>query len=71
MAQKCMFDPQNIEKIDYPSDKLVKQLNITPDIYKRFIKSAKNGIDFSDLLIDLLGEWKVTDNQELIKMLLS
>jgi hypothetical protein len=25
MAQKCMFDPQNIEKMEYTSDRLVKQ----------------------------------------------
>ena len=66
MAQKCMFDPQNIEKIDYSSDKLVKQFKITPDIYKRFINSIKNRGVISDKLNEILKEWKVTDNQDKI-----
>lgn len=66
MAQKCMFDPQHIEKVDYASDKLVKQFEITPDIYKRFIESIGNKIDFSDRLDEILKDWKVGDNQERI-----
>ena len=58
-----MFDPQHIEKVDYTSDKLIKQFQITPDIYKRFIKSIKNKKDFSNKLTAILKEWKVTDNQ--------
>jgi hypothetical protein len=66
MAQKCMFDPQYIKKVDYTSDKLVKQFEITPDIYKRFIESLKNKNDFSDKLDEILKEWKITDNQDKI-----
>jgi hypothetical protein len=61
MAQKCMFDPQHIEKVEYTSDRLIKQFEITPDIYKRFIKSIRNKNDFSDKLNEILKDWKVTD----------
>jgi DNA-directed RNA polymerase subunit RPC12/RpoP len=63
MAQKCMFDPQHIDKVDYTSEKLVKQFQITPDIYKRFIGSINNKTDFSSRLHEILMEWKVADNQ--------
>jgi DNA-directed RNA polymerase subunit RPC12/RpoP len=66
MAQKCMFDPQHIDKVNYTSDKLVKQFSITPDIYKRFIVSINNKYDFSAKLNGLLKDWKITDNQEKI-----
>ena len=66
MAQKCMFDPQHIDKVEYTSDKLVKQFGITPDIYKRFINSISNKSDFSEKLNELLKEWKVTDKQDAI-----
>ena len=33
MAQKCMFDPQHIEKVEYTADRLIKQFEITPDKY--------------------------------------
>lgn len=66
MAQKCMFDPHHIEKAEYTSEKLIKQFEITPDIYKRFIESIKNKSDFSYKLNEILKEWKVTDNQDKI-----
>ena len=66
MAQKCMFDPQHIDKVEYASDKLVKQFEITPDIYKRFIASIPNKNDFSVKLNEILMEWKITDNQDKI-----
>lgn len=66
MAQKCMFDPRHIDKVEYPSDKLVKQFEITPDIYKRFIASIGIEVDFSDSLTEILTDWKVRDNQEKI-----
>ena len=66
MAQKCMFDPQHIDKIDYSSEKLVKQFKITPDIYKRFVESIKNRGDISDKLNEILKEWKVTDTEGMI-----
>jgi hypothetical protein len=53
MAQKYMFDPQHIEKVEYTSDKLIKQFEITPDIYKRFIESIENKNDFSDKLDEI------------------
>lgn len=71
MAQKCMFDPQHIDKVEYTSDKLVKQFGITPDIYKRFIESISNKSDFSEKLNEILKEWKVTDKQdEILKELI-
>jgi hypothetical protein len=66
MAQKCMFDPQHIDKADYSSEKLVKQFRITPDIYKRFIQRVKKENGFSNKLNEILTEWKVTDNQDKI-----
>jgi hypothetical protein len=66
MAQKCMFDPQHIDKVDYSSEKLVKQLEITPDIYKRFIHSIENKNGFSHKLDEILLEWKITENQDKI-----
>jgi hypothetical protein len=63
MAQKCMFDPRHIEKAEYTSGNLIKQFEITPDIYKRFIKSIKNKNDFSDKLNAILKDWKVIDTE--------
>ncbi len=64
MAQKCMFDPRHIENGGYTSEKLVNQFRITPDIYRRFIRSIGNKNDFSDKLDEILQEWKVTDSRE-------
>lgn len=61
MAQKCMFDPQHIDKVEYTSEKLIKQFEITPDIYQRFIESINNKSDFSEKLNEVLKEWKVAD----------
>jgi hypothetical protein len=66
MSQKCMFDPQHIEKVNYTSDKLVKQFTITPDIYKRFIESIGRKSDFSNTLNEILKDWKITDGQDQI-----
>lgn len=66
MAQKCMFDPQNIDKVDYTSDKLIKQFEITPDIYKRFIQSIENKNGFSHKLDEILLDWKISENQNKI-----
>lgn len=66
MSQKCMFDSQHIDKVNYPSEKLVKQFEITPDIFNRFIKSIENKTDFSDKLNELLQEWKINENQNKI-----
>jgi hypothetical protein len=63
MAQKCMFDPQHIDKVEYPTEKLIKQFEITPDIYKRFIESIKTKNNFSDKLNAILKDWKVTDSE--------
>ncbi len=64
MSQKCMFDPQHIEKTNYTSDKLVKQLTITPDIYKRFIQSIDKRSMPSGKMNELLQEWKITERQD-------
>jgi len=61
-----MFDPQNIDKLDYTSDKLIKQFEITPEIYKRFIQSIENKNDFSHKLDEILLDWKITENQNKI-----
>jgi hypothetical protein len=66
MAQKCMFDPQHIEKTDYSSEKMVKQLHITPDIYKRFIAAINGKHEFSVRLSEILKDWKITDNHDKI-----
>jgi len=62
MAQKCMFDPQHIDMVEYPADKFFKQFEITPDLYKRFIDSVKGTKDLSEKLKTLLKEWKISDN---------
>lgn len=67
MAQKCMFDPQHIEKVKYTSDKLLKQFEITPDMYKRFISCVDNRKDFTGELRSILKEWKISSNLEKIK----
>jgi len=66
MAQKCMFDPQHIDKVEYSSEKLVKQFEVTPDIFKRFIGSIKNRNDFSVKLSELLNEWKINEGHDKI-----
>ncbi len=71
MAQKCMFDPQYIEKTDYSSEKMVKQFQITPDIYKRFIAATGDNPDFSAKLSEILTQWKITDNHDKILLELS
>lgn len=71
MSQKCMFDPQHISKVNYTSDKLIKQFEITPDIYKRFIMSVKKHDDISDKIIELLKDWKINeDYDKIIKLLM-
>jgi DNA-directed RNA polymerase subunit RPC12/RpoP len=68
MSQKCMFDPQHIDKISYTSDKMLKQYKITPDIYKRFIKSIGKQENFTENFRKILAEWKITEGQdEIIK----
>jgi hypothetical protein len=66
MAQKCMFDPQHIDKVNYTLDKLIKQFEITPDIYKRFIQSIENKNVFLHKLDEILLDWKITENQNKI-----
>ncbi len=64
MSQKCMFDPQHIEKTNYTSDKFIKQFAITPDIFKRFIRSIEERSLSSGKMNDLFQEWKITDRQD-------
>ena len=71
MAQKCMFDPQHIDKVNYPSEKMVKQIEITPDIYQRFIQSIRPSEDITAMLEELLAEWKIEDGKERIVRRLS
>ncbi len=64
MSQKCMFDPQHIDKAAFTPDKLVKQLDITPDIYRRFIRGIPQGAVPSEAVSRILEEWKITGQQE-------
>lgn len=61
-----MFDPQHIDKVDFASDKLLKQFEITPDMFKSFIESIGHKIDFSYRLNETLNSWKAGDNCEKI-----
>ncbi len=70
MAQKCMFEPQQIEKAKYTADELVKQYTITPDIYLRFMRAAGAPQDLTQALRNLLQEWKISENQDKILKLL-
>ena len=63
MSQKCMFDPQHIDKVTYSPDKFVKQFEITPDIYKRFAHSVDTKNISPDVLSAIAKEWKITDRQ--------
>ncbi len=70
MSQKCMFDPQHIDNTDYTPDRLLKQLEITPAIYQRFIRSVVQGPAPSDTIGRILKEWKITDRlDEFMKIL--
>jgi thioredoxin 1 len=64
MSQKCMFDPQSIEKINFTADKLLKQFQITPGIYNRFIAATGERKDVKELSYKLLNEWKITERQD-------
>lgn len=66
MSQKCMFDPQHIDRVSYTADKMVKQFKITPDIYKRFLNGVNNNAIAESSLNNILNEWKMTGNQEQI-----
>jgi DNA-directed RNA polymerase subunit RPC12/RpoP len=64
MSQKCMFDPQSIEKINFTADKFLKQFQITPDIYNRFLKAAGSKRDIKEYSYELLNEWKIKEKQD-------
>lgn len=70
MAQKCMFDPQNIEKVNYTPEMLQRQFEITPDIYKRFIKSVATEKDYNEDLKEIFSDWKITDTKTILSRLL-
>ena len=59
MAQKCMFDPVNISKIKYHITDLIKILQITPDLYRRFMSPVPERKNGRAILIDVLAnDWK-------------
>ena len=64
MSQKCMFDPQHIDKARYTPEAMLKQFEITPDLYSRFIRSSGFGGNFRNWLDELLKVWKITEKQE-------
>ncbi|MGC8579967.1 MAG: hypothetical protein ACP5MB_07920 [bacterium] len=63
MSQKCMFDPQHIDKVVYNPDKFIKQFEITPDIYKRFMHCVDKKDISQDVINGIAKEWKITDRQ--------
>lgn len=70
MSQKCMFDPQHIDSTSYTPDKLIKQLDMTPDIYQRFIRKAAREALSPETVREILSEWRVVDQQdEILKRL--
>ena len=59
MAQKCMFDPVNINKIDYQISDLVKVLHITPDLYSKFMSLVPERKNGAAILKEILAhDWK-------------
>jgi hypothetical protein len=44
----------------------LKQFEITPDIYKRFIESINTNNGIAKKLDEMLIDWKITDGQEKI-----
>jgi DNA-directed RNA polymerase subunit RPC12/RpoP len=70
MAQKCMFDPQHIDTVNYTPDKLLKQIEITPDIFRKFIRSITGSQIDSEKLNALSAEWKISDSESIISHLM-
>jgi len=66
MPQKCMFDPQHIDNVQYDSEKFVKQFEITPDIYRKLIRSVGYSRDFTEKIREFLEEWKIFDDTDKI-----
>ncbi len=64
MPQKCMFNPVNIDKIEYSDELLLKQLKIMPDIYMRFIKVIKGKKDIKEALNEVLSDWHISQGLE-------
>ena len=59
MAQKCMFDPVNINKIKYQIADLIKVLQITPDLYSRFLSFVPDRKKGPAILKRILADdWK-------------
>jgi hypothetical protein len=59
MAQKCMFDPVNINKIKYHIADFIKILKITPDLYSRFISLVPERKNGPAILREILAnDWK-------------
>lgn len=59
MAQKCMFDPVNINKIKLQIVDLIRVLHITPDLYSRFISLVPERKNGPAILKEILAvDWK-------------
>ncbi len=67
MPQKCMFNPQHIEKVNYSFDLLIKQFNIAPQIYKKLIKSIAKEINIDSTIQNIFNEWKINNAKDVIK----
>lgn len=64
MAQKCMATPTDIAKIKYDLDSMVRQYEITPDIYKRFMQALDTAGGRELLENSLADEWGFTIDKE-------
>jgi hypothetical protein len=59
MAQKCMFDPVDIQNMTYSLKDLTKVYNITPNLHKRYFEKLPNASKGKGVLKSMLtDEWK-------------
>ncbi len=70
MAQKCMFDPQHIDNVRYESYKLLKQFEITPDIYTRMFRALGRETELTSLAERELTAWRSEDKADGIAKIL-
>ena len=64
MAQKCMATPTDIKKIKYDLDSMVRQYEITPDIYRRFMQTLDTTGGRNLLEKSLADKWGFTIDKE-------
>ena len=64
MAQKCMAKPTDITKIQYDLGSLVRQFEITPDIYRRFMETLDTAEGENILKKILADKWGFEIDEE-------